>query len=518
MHKAEPSPRSLSEELEAVVRPAAQSPQTGFSDEPLMSAAPASHPRVLAVTGGKGGIGKTSIALNLGLVLARQGRKVLLLDGDTDLANVNIMLGRYPRYTLEHVVNGERALRDVVLAVNHGLHIIPGASGVQRCVRMNRHDRYRLLETLARMERQYDYVIIDTAAGLQASVLHMIAAAVMACVVVTPDPTSLTDAFSLLKLMRRRGYRRDPGIVVNMARGSSQAQAVFRRFSAAVQRYIGFQPHYLGAIWRDETIAQSIATQRPVALLDESDPSCRQFWTLADMLEVRCSQLDAKAGGFAAYWQRLANRMQDKSAPSKAAPKPEEKVMAGESQARAAAPLPASSLSAQQQAERLWQEWGQQLQFLMNNPESTPLQRYQGLTLCLELLGEKMDEDTVEILQTGLASMDWEGLSVSQRAHFSAHLRQLADRVEPPVFERVMERPGMSRRPASPPIERRTPSYDEKAFGSQESLLSQLQRQPAGASISTLLESLGKPQDETLERVFRSPMMIRRREPPAGER
>lgn len=516
MYKAEFSPRALSEEHEAVVQPAAQSPQPRISDESSMSPVPASHPRVFAVTGGKGGVGKTSIALNLGLVLARQGKKVLLLDGDTDLANVNIMLGRYPQYTLEHVVSGERSLREVVLAVNHGLHIIPGASGVQRCIRMSRHDRYRLLETLARMERQYDYVIIDTAAGLQAPVLHMIAAAAMACVVVTPDPTSLTDAFSLLKLMRRRGYRRDPGIVVNMARGSSQAQAVFRRFSAAVQRYIGFQPHYLGAIWRDETIAQSIATQRPVALLDESDPSCRQFWTLADMVEVRCSQLDAKAGGFAAYWQRLAKRMQDKSAPAPV-PKPEETAMAGDTRSHAAAPLPASSQSAQQQAERLWQEWGQQLQFLMNNPESTALQRYQGLTLCLELLGENMDEDTIEILQTGLASMDWESLSVSQRAHFSAHLRQLADRVEPPLFERPADR-SADTKPRPIKNEKGSPSYDESAFGSQEALLSQLRQQPAGTSISSLLEALGRPHDESLERVFRSPAMILRREPPAGDR
>ena len=464
-------------------------------------------PRVLAITGGKGGVGKTSIALNLGLILARMGKRVLLLDGDTDLANVNIMLGRYPKYTLEHVVSGECSMREVVLAVNNGLHLIPGANGVQRCIDMNTHDRQRILATLARIERSYHYVLVDTAAGLQASVMHMIAASSMACVVVTPDPTSLTDAFSLLKVLNRRGYKRNPGIVVNMARGASQAQSVFRRFSAAAQRYIGVKPEYLGAIWRDETIAQSITTQRPVALLDRTDPSCRQFWSLAEMLDMRLDRNNPPTGGFAAYWERLAR----KQAQAKAAPPAAETTGERRPESANRAEPEAVNSQVKQQAtpaapvrdapdglvrvEERWQSWGEQLRELMANPETTPLQRYQALTQCMEVLGAHMDEEIIEVLQTGLAAMSWDKLPVVQRSHFAAHLRQLADQVDPPMFDRTTKKLTAAESPVrpksgyQPAVER--PRYDETAFGSQEMLLSRLRSQPAGASIADILESFG---------------------------
>jgi len=505
MRKTDSAPRRFGENPAAVSSfPASRRREAGASDGPS-AGENLRTPRVLAITGGKGGVGKTSIALNLGLVLSRMGKRVLLLDGDTDLANVNIMLGRYPRHTLEHVIAGECTMREVVLSVNHGLHIVPGASGVQRCIEMTAHDRHRILATLGRIERDYDYVLVDTAAGLQASALHMIAAAAMACVVITPDPTSLTDAFSLLKVLNRRGYRRNPGIVVNMARGASQAQSVFRRFSAATQRYIGLKPEYLGAIWRDEAIAQSVTTQRPVGLLDSSDPSCRQFWSLAEMLDMRLDRKALPGAGFAAYWERLARKQDSRSAqpsreqPEPAAPDsastPNESASHGDTEAPATA-KPDGLARVEQQ----WSAWTEQLRGLMDNPETTPVQRYQALTLCMELLGRDMDDDLVEVLQTGLAAMDWDRLPVSQRAHFAAHLRQLADQVEPPLFDKPPAKsdtgPAFRKGPDTTPApgegpRAEQPAYDEAAFGSQELLLSRLRSQPESASINDILKSFG---------------------------
>ena len=492
--------------------PKADSPPRRFGEHPaVVSPFPGSSavgrprgPRVLAVTGGKGGVGKTSIALNLGLVLSRMGKRVLLLDGDTDLANINIMLGRYPRYTLEQVITGECSLPEVVLRVSRGLHIIPGVSGVQRCIEMSAADRHYVLASLGRIEHQYDYVLVDTAAGLQASVLHMIAAASMAVLVLTPEPTSLTDAFSLVKVLSRRGYRRHPGIVVNMARGASQAQSVFRRFSAAVQRYIGLKPEYLGAVWRDEAIAQSVATQRPVGLLERSDPSCRQFWSLAEMLDMRLDRKALPAAGFAAYWERLAKRQAQKaSARATKAPanKPPERPAA-----KAVRERPATEAKASPQVrgpdslariEAQWENWLGQLRDLMDNAETTPVQRYQALTTVLELLGRTMDEDLVEVLQTGLAAMAWDQLPVAQRAHFAAHLRHLADQLEPPFFEgprSALRAPSSEPASSASPPDRdsiRRPGYDESAFGSQETLLSRLRSQPAEASINDILQAFG---------------------------
>ncbi|TBW57889.1 MinD/ParA family protein [Marinobacter halodurans] len=413
-------------------------------------------PRILAVTGGKGGVGKTSVALNLALILARQGSRVLLLDGDTDLANVTIMLGQSPGKTLEHVLANECTLEEAIFEAPFGLHILPGASGVERCIGIAPSDRLAIFRGLASLEKRYDYILIDTAAGLQANVMHMIASASLACVVVTPDPTSLTDAFSLLKVLKRRGYRRTPSILINMARGASQAQSIFQRFYAAAQRHLDISPHYMGAIWRDETLRHAVATQRPVATLPESDPSCRQFRVLADMVKVRFERIEPRRSGFSAYWNRLAERRNPVSAKAEPAP-------------RQPADVPTR-----------WREWTRELDELLSASETSPIQRYEALTSCFAQFGRTMDEDTIEIIQTGLAAMAWERLPEAQRAHFAAHLRHLAGEIEP---QPSTPAPMVSR-------ERQEPRYDEIRFGSQDALLRALRDQPSDVSLDAWLDSI----------------------------
>lgn len=418
------------------------------------------QPRILAISGGKGGVGKTSISLNLALILAREGHRVLLLDGDTDLANVSIMLGRYPERTLAQVVAGECELSDVIMSAPYGLDIVPGASGVQECMGMGNGESLALLKALARLERQYDYVLIDTAAGLQPVGLHMIAAAAMACVVVTPDPTSLTDAFSLIKVLQRQGYRRTPSVVVNMAKGASQAQSVFQRLDGAAQRHLGMRLHYLGAIWRDETIQQSILSQRPVALMPETDPSCRQFQTLADMLGVRFGQLPPRKAGIAAYWHRVSVRAREKEAEQRSAVTP----------APASGPL--------ETCQNLVQQLGDTLKA---NNDSAML-RYEAFNAFFALLGRTLNEDTIEIIQTGLASLDWESLKPSQREHFALHLRQLADQ--------IAANPSMADAAQSLCESEPEPHYDRISFGEQSSLIRALRDQPDDMPLDQFLRNL----------------------------
>lgn len=417
-----------------------------------------SQPRILAITGGKGGVGKTSVALNLSLTLAREGQRVLLLDGDTDLANVAIMLGQYPQRTLAQVVDHECSLEQAIMEAPFGLHIIPGASGVEQCMSMAAPDSFDLLRSLATVERRYDYILIDTAAGLQSVSLHMIAAAAMACVVVTPDPTSLTDAFSLLKVLRRRGYQRTPSVLVNMAQGASQARSVFQRFAAATQRHLDIQPHYLGAIWRDETLRQSIANQRPVALMPESDPSCRQFRVLADMVKVRLDQLPLRKAGIAAYWHRLSRR-----APSAATD--------------AVGSVQADETAGTKDPAVLVQEALARLGGLLDANNGSVVLRYEAFTACFALLGRKMDSDTIETIQTGLAALDWQALPESQRAHFALHLRHLADQISPPPPVKI-SRP------------KPEPRYDHVIFGDQDRLLKAMREQPNDVSLDRFLRSL----------------------------
>lgn len=417
------------------------------------------QPRTLAITGGKGGVGKTSVALNLSLTLAREGYRVLLLDGDTDLANVSIMLGRYPERTLANVMAGDCSLRDVIMEAEWGLHIIPGASGVEQCVDMAAEESLRVLKALSRLEKNYDYVITDTASGLQKTGMHMIAAAELACVVVTPDPASLTDAFSLIKLLIRRGYRRTPSVLVNMAQGASQARSVFQRLDAAAVRHLGLQLHYLGAIWRDETLRQSVMNQRPVALLPASDPSSRQFRTLADMLNVRLRQLPPRKAGIAAYWHRVS------SGPADTAP------ASGDGQAKA-------RKDPAQECKRLTAELGE----ILAESNDKPLLRYEAFQGLFALLGRKMDADAVEIIQTGLASLNWDKLEKEQREHMATHFRHLAGEVDPAAVPPKAEFRANKRE--------REPYYDRISFGEQSRLIRALKEQPSNISLDQLLRSL----------------------------
>jgi len=364
---------------------------------------PSGPPKVLAITGGKGGVGKTTVSLNLSLTLSRLGHRVLLMDGDTDLANVTIMLGMIPETTLEHVINGECNLEDIVVKGPAGLDIIPGASGVERCIDMEPKDSVHIFRALSKLEKNYDYIIIDTAAGLQANVLHMVAAATMACVVITPDPTSMTDAFSLLKTLRRRGYRRPPSVLVNMAGAASEAKAVFQKFADAVNRHLEYNLHFLGAVWRDETVRSSVTRQSPVAMLPQTDPASRQFRVLSDMVRVRLNQLPQRKAGLAGHWFQVSQKKH--KAPGPVLTEPE------------------LTREAQQLIERLGD--------ILDDRRASSMLKYEAFTACFSLLGRHMDDDTIEIVQTGVASLNWQSLRNRQRRHFADHLRTLADQISP---------------------------------------------------------------------------------------
>jgi hypothetical protein len=328
---------------------------------------------------------------------------------------------------------------------------------------MGQTESLRILRALYNLENRYDYVITDTAAGLQAAGLHMIAATELACMVVTPDPASLTDAFSLIKVLRRRGYNRIPSILVNMAQGASQARSVFQRLDAAAQRHLGISLHYMGGIWRDETLRQSVLNQKPVALLPVSDPSCRQFHTLADMLDVRLSQLPRRKAGIAAYWHKVSKR--ESANPAKGLSKPEPQA---ESEAPAI-------------KERCLEAVGE-IEAVFSQAPVDPMLRYEAFTRLFALLGSTLDSDAIEIIQTGLGSFQWENLSPERKHHLAIHLRELADQISPPA--RQPEPP----EPAHPVL--REPFYDRISFGEQDRLVRVLKEQPADISLDQLLRSL----------------------------
>ena len=218
---------------------------------------------VIAVSSGKGGVGKTTLTVNMGIAMASQGKNVCLFDADTNLANINILLRETPLYTLQHVLDGEKTIADIVVR-SHGISLVPGASGITDFSSLDKRAQLRLLRALSELEHQYDVILVDTSAGIHDNVLDFIQAAQQMIVVVTPEPTSLTDSFSLLRMLRKRQYRKRINVVVNQAESELGARKVFKRFSGAVAKYIGYHPAYLGYVSRDLLVSSAVCSQVPV--------------------------------------------------------------------------------------------------------------------------------------------------------------------------------------------------------------------------------------------------------------
>jgi MinD-like ATPase involved in chromosome partitioning or flagellar assembly len=312
--------------------------------------------KTIALTSGKGGVGKSNIAVNLAITLAKQGAKVCILDADTGLANINILLGMAPQHTLEHLLNGEKTLAEILVKGPVGIHIIPGASGVADCIELAPEQQALLMSGLDVLEPHYDYLIIDTGAGISPTVLHFVAAAQMPIVVITPEPTSLTDAFSLLKVLRRSNFKRPVQVLVNMAPSVNKARYIFKRFQAAVDKYIGLRVRFLGAICRDQAIAASVTRQYPVALGSPSISACQDFNLLADNIDKTYKAGLIKPLRFSRYWQqRMAKAAQAKPVQT---PSPQTKTETQQ-------PAKASALSPQTFAESVWQSASTQLKQLI---------------------------------------------------------------------------------------------------------------------------------------------------------
>lgn len=245
---------------------------------------PAHSSRIIAITSGKGGVGKTNVTTNLGIALSMRGAKVCIFDADTSLANINILLGLTPEFTLQHFLEGEKSLDEIVLEGPRGVSIIPAASGISEYANLNSELRQKLLGALEQLEQRYDYLLIDTAAGVGENVLSFVQSAQYAVVVISPEPTSLTDAFALVKSLKQHDFDRPTYVLVNMVSNFHASMDIFKRFQAAVQKYLKTTVRYLGYITLDETVISSIHLQRPVILAEPGAPASRCFHTLADAI------------------------------------------------------------------------------------------------------------------------------------------------------------------------------------------------------------------------------------------
>jgi flagellar biosynthesis protein FlhG len=222
--------------------------------------------RTIAITSGKGGVGKTSLAVNLGLLMVRDGHRVALLDGDMGLANVDVLLGLTPKHTLRHVIEGHKELAEIILRDQSGLYVIPASRGVEALAQLSISERTQLVQRLGQLEGMIDILLIDTAAGISSNVISLILAADEAIVVTVPEPTAITDAYAVIKVLSRHRSDLRAGILINMVEGSSQAEEVFAQLQRVIRRFLKVEVRFAGHVLRDECVGRAICEQKPFSI------------------------------------------------------------------------------------------------------------------------------------------------------------------------------------------------------------------------------------------------------------
>jgi flagellar biosynthesis protein FlhG len=241
--------------------------------------------RVMAVTSGKGGVGKTNIVANLGYGLTKLGKRVLIFDADLGLGNLDVLLGIAPRYNLAHVINGEKTLAEIVVSGPGNLHILPASSGVQALTRLSHDQQFRILTSLNDLIQEYDVFLIDTAAGISTNVLYFAASAQEIIVVVTPEPTSITDAYALMKVLSIKYRERHFKLIVNSAKSVVEADETFRQLNMVSGRFLDIELEYFGKILLDDNVKRGVRCQTMVSQLAPISQASRNFAVLARNLD-----------------------------------------------------------------------------------------------------------------------------------------------------------------------------------------------------------------------------------------
>jgi flagellar biosynthesis protein FlhG len=237
--------------------------------------------KVITVTSGKGGVGKTNVVANLAIGLARAGKSVLLLDADLGLGNIDVLLGLVPRHTLEHVLAGTHHLSDVIIEGPAGIRVLPASSGLPHLTSLTEVQQLILQTELEMVADRAEVLLIDTGAGISPNVTYFASAAQETIVVISPEPTSLTDAYALIKVLCRDHRERRFRVLVNMVKSQREAAQTFRKLDVAAERFLNVSLEYLGFIPLDDYVPMAVVEQKAVTERFPCSPAARAFVQLA---------------------------------------------------------------------------------------------------------------------------------------------------------------------------------------------------------------------------------------------
>jgi flagellar biosynthesis protein FlhG len=265
------------------------------------------HVRMISVTSGKGGVGKTNIAANLAYLLAGMNQKAMVLDADAGLANIDVILGINSPYNLSHVLSGEMTLADTLVDGPGGIKILPSASGMPEMTDLSRGQKITLIDELNALNNSLDYILIDTAAGISANVTYFNMAAGEIIVVTSPEPTALTDAYALIKVLYQRYAKKRFRLIVNMVHSQTEAKEVYNRLSHATDHFLNLTIEYLGYVLLDEKVKEAVLRQKAVAEIYPDSPAVHCLTKIAEQI---CSEIPAQDenGEINSFWESIIER------------------------------------------------------------------------------------------------------------------------------------------------------------------------------------------------------------------
>ncbi len=241
--------------------------------------------RVIAVTSGKGGVGKTNVSVNLAVAMSDAGRQVMLLDADLSLANIDVLLGLHPEKNLSHVIDGERTLEEIIIPGPSGIMVVPASSGVKRLAELSTMENAGLIRAFSELNHEVDTLIIDTAAGINESVTSFSRAAQEVVVVVCDEPASITDAYALIKVLNVEYGIQRFRVLANQAHSAQEGRELFNKISRVTDRYLDVTLEFMGAIPHDEYLKKAVRKQRAVVQAYPRSRASMAFKNLAQKTE-----------------------------------------------------------------------------------------------------------------------------------------------------------------------------------------------------------------------------------------
>jgi flagellar biosynthesis protein FlhG len=262
--------------------------------------------RCLAVTGGKGGVGKSNLSVNLALELGLLGKQVGLLDADFGLANADLLCGVTPQFHLGHVVAGAKTLEEISINLAENVTLIPGGSGIEELANFSFTSRPQIYSQLMEIEEKFDFMLIDTAAGIAENVIGILVSASEVVVVVTPDPTSIVDAYATIKVILRHSPTKPISVVVNNVVGIGDAEHVFQQISSAAKTFLKHKVDFLGMVPHDPLVSEAIREMTPVVQYKPESPASRAIRLIAKQIQKSSQNPSGEPGKLQSFWNLLA--------------------------------------------------------------------------------------------------------------------------------------------------------------------------------------------------------------------